>query len=139
MLATKVERMGVVRTPLYNYYIRPNSIMSSNIKNKRWLGFLKILPFIKQHIIQENLVNNLDVNKFFLFKLIVTLNGLQHSKAINYDIYKQIKELNYISLKELLKNKYISKNEYLCYLHLELPPYFDYFYYKCIELYYKYR
>lgn len=139
ILATKVNRMGVIREPLYNYFIRPNSIMSSNKNSRRWLGFLKVLPFMKEHIFKENLSNNIDVCKFYLFKLIVTLNGLQHSKAINYDIYKQIKELNYISLKELLKNKYISKNEYLCYLHLELPPHFDYFYYKCIELYYKYR
>lgn len=139
MLATKVERMGVVREALYNYYTRPNSIMDLNKGSRRWLGFLKILPLIKEHIFNENLCNNQSVSRFFLLKLIVTLGGLKKSDAINYDIYKQIKNINYIKLFDLYKSNQISKDEYLCYLHLELPPYIDYFYYKCIELYYKYR
>ena len=139
MLATKVKRMGVIREPLYNYYTRPNSIMDLNRGSRRWLGFLKILPLIKEHIFNENLCNNQSVSRFFLLKLIVTLGGLKKSDAINYDIYKKIKKINYIKLMDLYKSNQISKDEYLCYLHLELPPYFDYFYYKCIELYYKYR
>lgn len=139
MLATKVERMGVVREALYNYYARPNSIMDSNRGSRRWLKFLKLLPFIKEYIFKEKLQTHPSVSRFFLLKLIVTLGGLKKSDAFNYDIYKQIKNINYIKLIDLYKSNQISKNEYLCYLHLELPPYFDYFYYKCIELYYKYR
>lgn len=139
MLATKVERIGVIREPLYNYFIRPNSIMTSNQKSRRWFGLLKILPFIKEHIFHEKLSENLKVNKFFLFKLIVSLNGLKAYNNINYKIYKQIKELNYVNIKDLYKNKHISPKEYLCYLHLSLPSALGYIYYKCTELYYKYR
>lgn len=139
ILATKIERMGVVREPLYNYYIRPNSTMTNNQNSRRWFGLLKILPFMKNHIFVNNLQKDLDVSKFFLFKLIVTLNGLKNSNAINFKIYKQIKQLNYISFNDLFKNKYIKRNEYLCYLHLSMPSYLGYAYYKCTELYYKYR
>lgn len=139
ILATKVERMGVVRKPLYNYYIRPNSTMTNNQNSRRWFGLLKILPFMKEHIFANNLQEDLDVSKFFLFKLIVILNGLKNYNSINYIIYKQIKKLNYINLNNLYNNKYIKRNEYLCYLHLSLPSVLGYIYYKCIELFYKYR
>lgn len=137
MLATKVKRMGVIREPLYNYYTRPNSIMDLNRGSRRWLSFLKILPLIKEFIFNENLCNNQSVSRFFLLKIIVTLNGLQKFNAVNYKTYKKIKELNYINLNNLYQNKYITHNEYWCYLHLSLPQYIDYLYYKCTNLYYK--
>lgn len=139
MLATKVKRMGVIREPLYNYYTRPNSIMDLNKGSRRWLGFLKILPLIKEYIFNENLCKNQSVSRFFLLKIIVTLNGLQKFNAVNYKTYKKIKELNYINLNNLYQNKHITHNEYWCYLHLSLPHFIDFLYYKCTILYYKYR
>lgn len=139
MLVTKTQRMGVIREALYHYYIRPNSIMERNRGSLRWFGFLKILHLMKEYIIQENLYNHLNLGKFFLYKLIITLNGLRKFNALNYSFYKEVKKLNYINLNDLYRNKLITRNEYICYQHLGFPPYLDYLYFKCTELYYNFR
>lgn len=137
MLATKVNSMSVIRKPLYTYNIRPNSTMTSNKNAKRWNGFLKILPCMKTYIMENKLESNLEVSRFYLFKLLNILNGLEKESLINYKKYKQIKKLYNSCLYDLKRNKLINLREFVAYLHLSLLNPIGYLYYKTLCLYFR--
>ena len=139
MLATKIESLCVIRKPLYTYFIHQNSTMTSNRSSKRWNGLLKIIPFMKEYIMEHDLKNNLEISRFYLFKLINVLNGLEKEKQVNSKKYKQIHFLWYSSLTSLFKNKMISTQLFFAYFHLSLPYPLSFVYYRIINLYFGIR
>lgn len=136
MLASKVHSLGVVRKPLYNYYVRPNSTMTINKDVKRWNGLLKIMPYMKDYIFSEGLNNNASVSRFYLLKLVQIINGLGISKALDKDLFSRTKRLGYIDLIDLYNKGYLSLKETIAYFYFNMPSYIDYLYYRLIKLYF---
>ncbi len=138
-VATGLRSMGIIKIPLYNYFVRPNSTMTSNLDYKRWNGMMKILPFMREKIFQENLRDNYEVAKFFLFKVIQTISGVDKAGMLKHSYFESCRDLNYVSISELYKNGGLTKREYLAYYYFKLPKYLAYTYYSLTKLYYKIR
>lgn len=136
VLAINLHSMGVVRAPLYNYYIRSNSTMANNRNLKRYLGLQKILPEFKIYINNAHLSNDLFVSKFFLMKLVTVINGLETNNYISAKAFRDLRSLNYINLFFLYRKGFLTIKELIAYLYLNLPECISYFYYKMIRFYY---
>lgn len=135
LLAINLQSMGVIRAPLYNYYIRSNSTMANNQNLKRWLGLQKILPDFKVYITNANLLTNLFVSRFFLLKLVTVINGLEANNYISAKNFKYLRKLNYVNLFFLYKKGFLTIRELIAYLYLNLPEWISYAYYKMIRFY----
>ena len=86
---------------------------------------------------ENKLESNLEVSRFYLFKLLNILNGLEKESLINYKKYKQIKKLYNSCLYDLKRNKLINLREFVAYLHLSLLNPIGYLYYKTLCLYFR--
>ncbi len=137
ILATKISSLGIIRKPLYNYNIRDNSTMTSNLGAKRWFGMSRILPLMKDYIVCQNLTKNYNIARFFILKIVMTLSGLNDNNALNYDTFIKLRLLNYASLRSMKENGYLSHKELLAYYYLNVPGKLSFLYYKLTYLYYR--
>lgn len=136
MLATKVDSMGIVHAPLYNYYVNiPGSTINLNAGLKRWMGESTIYHFIKQYIEDEHLTDNPDIHMLFIDRMLRIICGLDGDKFLTYKRFKWVKELCYFDLKSLYNKHYLTRSQYLGWLYFNMPDTFSYVYYKFVCFY----
>ncbi|QIU95142.1 glycosyltransferase family 2 protein [Bacteroides faecium] len=129
-LATRINSMGILKEPTYNYYVRQGSTLNSVLKEKkRWDEFLCINALLRTYIIDNNLSENDGVSRYFLTNLLVNIDGFRICGSLSYNIFKNIIDVNYVDVYQLYVRGYLSKKECFAYLYFNLPKVIGYRFY----------
>ena len=121
-LAASIHSMAFLKQPIYNYYIRKGSIISSVAKRqRRWDEFFCINSLISQFIKEQQLDKYAYVGKYFLTNLLVNMGGFQQNNSLNYQAYRKFMGIVCFDIHTLWREKLLTTREYIAYYYFSLP------------------